>query len=271
MKQIKTSIETITPEISKYYLERNAHNRLPNQANINKLVHALENDEWQVNGQPIIIDWDDNVGDGQHRFMACMETGINFETVVVRGINPDAFKTIDTGKIRSAGDVLNISGVVSKKSSKLATIVKKYKGYTEDRVTRPKPMSNTEVLATYDNNQTFYIDGLEMGRDFYINNSNLADTQWAVAYLALFDLDRGIEYLKEIRDETDDVYPITKAFQIANKGKSKEARKWVALINGYSKYIDEDFTKTDREAGIKMTKSLEAKVVLNDIIYPTAD
>jgi len=269
MKQITTRVETITPEVSKYYLERNKHNRPVNVSNVNKLVHALENKEWQVNGQPIIIDWNDNVGDGQHRFMACMETGISFDTVVVRGISPDAFKTIDTGKVRSAGDVLNISGVVSKKSSKIASIVKKYRGFTEECVTRPKPMSNTEVLQSYDHNQTFYLEGLEMGRDFYTNNPHISDTQWSVAFLALFDLDRGVEYLKALRDQIDDVAPVTKSILIANKGKSKEARKWVAIINGYDKFIEDDFTITDKKEGIKMTVSLEAKVVLNTINYPS--
>jgi hypothetical protein len=48
--------------------------------------------------------------DGQHRCLACVQSDISFETLVVYGVDPATFDTMDTGKSRRAGDILSISG-----------------------------------------------------------------------------------------------------------------------------------------------------------------
>ena len=261
---IQAGIETITPIIAQQMLENNAHNRKPNVANINKIVKALEQEEWQVNGQSIVIDSNGAVGDGQHRLMACMQSGISFDTVVVRGTSPKAFTTIDIGKNRSAGDVLGIDGVNKKISSKIASVVLKYRGFTEERITRPTRMSNTEVLDTFNRNQSFYLDALDAGRDYVVKGNTLTDVQWAVAFLALFDLPMGIEYLDAIRDENDSVLLVLEAIRVARKmGKMKDGRMWVAIINGYNYYVAEEFPKR-----IDTARTREGKSTLVPIIYP---
>jgi hypothetical protein len=74
-----------------------------------KLLRA----EWQVNGDSIRFDSDGRLRDGQHRLQMVAQTGIAIDVVVVRGIEPGSFVTIDTGKKRSLSDVLAIRGEVS--------------------------------------------------------------------------------------------------------------------------------------------------------------
>ncbi len=263
---IQTGIETITPTIAKDMLENNAHNRKPNMGNVNKIAKALKSGEWQINGQAISIDSNGAIGDGQHRLMACMQTGVNFDTVVVRGISPDAFKTIDIGKNRSAGDVLGISGVDKRLSSKLANMVLKYRGFQDERITRPNRLSNTDVLETFNRDQSFYVDGLEAGKDYVIAGNLLTDVQWGVSFLALFDLDRGVEYLDAIRDEDESVSKVTLAILRAKKmGKMKDGRIWVAIFNGYNHYINDNFPVADV---LETIIAKEGKASLRPIHYP---
>jgi hypothetical protein len=66
---------------------------------------------WHLNGEAIVFDSQGKLLDGQHRLWACVESETEFETIVVSGVDPDTFSTIDTGSKRSAADVLHISGI----------------------------------------------------------------------------------------------------------------------------------------------------------------
>jgi hypothetical protein len=66
---------------------------------------------WQFNGETIIIDRLGNLANGQHRLNACIKSGVSFQTVLVKGVNEEAFTTIDTGRNRRASDVLAIAGM----------------------------------------------------------------------------------------------------------------------------------------------------------------
>ena len=44
---------------------------------------------------------------GYHRLSACIEAGVPFRTLLVTGVPHETWTTVDTGKVRSAGDVLS--------------------------------------------------------------------------------------------------------------------------------------------------------------------
>ena len=105
---VRITIERITPEVAMRMLGANVNNRdlNPNTA----VVKALENGEWEMNGETIVFDQAGVLIDGQHRLSACVKTGKPIETVVVRGIEHDAQITMDTGLRRNLRDYTKMRG-----------------------------------------------------------------------------------------------------------------------------------------------------------------
>jgi hypothetical protein len=104
---VKISVETITPEIAKQMLTANGGNRAVSQANIKKIVRSMVAGDFVLNGDAIRVDVNGDILDGQHRLIACVESGVAFETVVIRGLDRAVFRTIDQGKTRRAADILS--------------------------------------------------------------------------------------------------------------------------------------------------------------------
>lgn len=99
-------VVTITPQVATQWLRCNKHNRPVRKRHVVFLAQEILSGNWQVNGQPIIIAENEDVLDGQHRLMAVIEAGQPIKTLVVYGINAEAFSTIDTGAVRTGADAL---------------------------------------------------------------------------------------------------------------------------------------------------------------------
>ena len=110
MKRLDVTIETITPEIAKRYLQRNEVNRPLSIRTVQELTRAIVNGEWQINGEAIKLDLHHNLIDGQHRCHAVVKADRPIKTYVMRGLPADSFKTLDTGKKRNNADTLGLLG-----------------------------------------------------------------------------------------------------------------------------------------------------------------
>lgn len=111
---ITTTIETITPQVAEEYLRHNTKNRYGCKGNrhvIAALAEDMKAGLWKLNGESIIFDAGGVLVDGQHRLLACIKAGVSFQTLVVRGVDGDAFSTVDIGLPRSGGQLLEIKGV----------------------------------------------------------------------------------------------------------------------------------------------------------------
>lgn len=93
-------------------LELNTLNRPLSDIHVQRIAKQIKDGKWRFNGDTIKIADTNDVLDGQHRLWAIIEARKPVETVVVRGIQREAFSTIDTvRRLRSGGDVLALSGV----------------------------------------------------------------------------------------------------------------------------------------------------------------
>jgi hypothetical protein len=63
----------------------------------------MKADRWTLTGDPIRFSVDGVLLDGQHRLAACVAAQKSFMTVVIEGIKPDAFNSIDQGVKRGLG------------------------------------------------------------------------------------------------------------------------------------------------------------------------
>ncbi len=101
-------LETIDREKAQQYIAKNVGNRPVSRPHLNQLISRQQRAEWKTNGDSIRFDSNGDLRDGQHRLHMVMLTGIPIEAVVIRGVDPDAFVTMDTGKNRTITDVLAI-------------------------------------------------------------------------------------------------------------------------------------------------------------------
>jgi len=125
---ISVSLIYITPEIAKHYLSYNTQNRKESGSSINFLTQQMNKGLFIENGESIVFDKNMKLTDGQHRLMAIIKSGKSYHIPVVKGVNIKSMATYDTGKNRSASDVLSINGF--KNASLLSSFIKliyKYK------------------------------------------------------------------------------------------------------------------------------------------------
>ncbi|MHC4750251.1 MAG: hypothetical protein ACYTFW_10285 [Planctomycetota bacterium] len=109
-KQVTIYEEWIDPARAEELLGKNEHNRRVTRQYQRQLSESMSRGEWKFNGDTIRIDRNGKILDGQHRLLACIESGITMHTIVVTGLDPNVFDTIDVGKRRNFADVLSTGG-----------------------------------------------------------------------------------------------------------------------------------------------------------------
>lgn len=110
---IITTTMTITPAMAKDLLAMNDGNRPVNAGRVKKYAEELKSGRFVLNGQSIIVADDGCLNDGQHRLLACIETGIPFRTVIVFGVERDTRLTVDTGKPKDRSTLLGMAGIIN--------------------------------------------------------------------------------------------------------------------------------------------------------------
>ena len=110
LPKLTVEIAEITPDMAKEWLEKNTFNRKKSDRLVDFYAESMLNDEWRLNGEPIIFDDKGKLQNGQHRLWACIEADVSFWSLVVYGADSDAVFTIDTGRKRSMVDALTLRG-----------------------------------------------------------------------------------------------------------------------------------------------------------------
>lgn len=109
---ITAVVETITPESAKSYLrQRNELNRNVSKAAIVRYARDMSEGRWTITGEAIIFDNTGKLIDGHHRLTAAVEHGVTFQSLVIRGVEPDAATDIDGGRARTAAHMAHMRGV----------------------------------------------------------------------------------------------------------------------------------------------------------------
>lgn len=151
-KMTTSAIELITPEIAQEMLEHNTKNRNPSRRRIDYYRQEMGKGNWKLGTDMIAFDTEGNLINGQHRLIALKEYGKPLHFVVGRNMSVDAFAVIDTGKMRTAGDVLSINGITC--GNQKAGIIRSYMNLNDGNHTRHKGAnaSNKSVLEFAERN-----------------------------------------------------------------------------------------------------------------------
>lgn len=110
---MKAKVATITPQKAKILLKNNTINRRHENHHVTFLAKQIENGQWKLNGQSIVVSKNGQLVDGQHRLMAIVKANQSIKTVFCEDAENDCISSIDTGKARSVADVFSINNVKS--------------------------------------------------------------------------------------------------------------------------------------------------------------
>lgn len=156
MNGIKVYQRTITPEDATRFLEKNQGNRKLSDKNVQFFFDQMKRGDWKITADPIKFGSDGRLLDGQHRLQALIKHGKPIDMFVAEGLDDNVFAVLDTGKNRSAGDVLSTQGF--KNSTSLGAAVRSIllynQGYYSDPTgaSRTSKATNAMVLKFTDKN-----------------------------------------------------------------------------------------------------------------------
>ncbi len=150
-------IVMLTPDEAVQLLEYNKHNRPLNEQHVKRIARQIIDGKWKFNGDTIKISSTNDVLDGQHRLWAIIEAKMAIETIIVKGIEPEAFSTIDTmRKPRSGSDILAMVGVTGPRSTisvALQWLIRWQRKTLEDYRNPINRIENSDIEEAYKNNQ----------------------------------------------------------------------------------------------------------------------
>lgn len=141
------TIEQVTPEVARAWLERNTGNRSASMAHVAKLEKTIREGGWKMTGDPIRFSKGGSLLDGQHRLHAILQSGIAVTCVVMRGFDESIFDVLDSGKGRQKSDVLFVQlGLPVETCKMLATATTWVIDYEKEQFGFPGKAEKTEVL-----------------------------------------------------------------------------------------------------------------------------
>lgn len=146
-------IVLLTPERANELLEHNTHNRPINDQHVHRIAAQIKGGKWRYNGDTIKVSDDGAVLDGQHRLWAVIEAKEPIQTIIVYGIEREAFSTIDTlRRPRSGADVIALSGTTRHRNviaSALAWLIRWQRNALEDYKAPQYRVENSDIEAAF--------------------------------------------------------------------------------------------------------------------------
>lgn len=106
----KIAFEVITPARAKEMLSVPVRNRNIKQRVVRTYSADMSDNRWLFTPEPIIIDKNGGVLDGQHRLQAVLQSGTSRPFLIVSNVDPDLINVLGIGKTRSPADILIIEG-----------------------------------------------------------------------------------------------------------------------------------------------------------------
>lgn len=146
--KMQAQVVIITPEQAQKWLDQNtANNRRVSELHVDYLSGEMTAGQWKLNGEAIKFNGTSLI-DGQHRLHAVIQSGKTIESLVIRNLPNEVFDTLDTGRKRSAGDVLSMVGISNSAvlGSAASWIVRVQKGIVSSKRKRPSPQHIKRVV-----------------------------------------------------------------------------------------------------------------------------
>lgn len=118
--------ETITPDIARSLLDSQVVNRSLNSRRVIAYANDMKNGNWKESPEPICMNPDGKLNNGQHRLQAVILSGTPVVMTVAYDVPDEA--VMDRGLPRSVGDSLYMRGLISAELStqRVMSMVNRY-------------------------------------------------------------------------------------------------------------------------------------------------
>jgi hypothetical protein len=111
---------TVTPTLAQELLLKNTKNRTLSRNVVNRYAGAMSAGLWGEGDSAICLDSTGALINGQHRLVACIETGVLMVATIITGMPPESFRFIDRQAKRTFAQELKLAGVSN--SSLMASV-----------------------------------------------------------------------------------------------------------------------------------------------------
>jgi hypothetical protein len=195
----------IDRDYAAHLLESNTHNRPPNDPAITRYMMDMKDGRWREDtGELIKISENNRLLDGQNRLIAVMKSNSKIWFHIAYGLREDIFDVLDTGRNRSAGDVLSLAGV--KNCNNIASLIQVYSRLMLGRTLtnsgkRSRKKSNREVVDEYKNNPDLYDKTAVIAERWYKNMSKavpLSEIGGIYLYLRNISEDEAFDFFEQL-------------------------------------------------------------------------
>jgi hypothetical protein len=106
-----SEVVEMTPDLARRLLETNDGNRPLKQGLVDRIEHDIRSDQFQLNGEPIIVSIDGRLNDGQHRLLAIIAADKTVSVFVAFGVPRESRFTVDMGDVRTTSNLLSMQSV----------------------------------------------------------------------------------------------------------------------------------------------------------------
>lgn len=168
----------VTPTLAKDLLLKNNSNRRVSKETVSSYSNDMREKRWKENTAEFIkIAEDGEILDGQHRLLAIIESDCNIYFHIAYGVSKSVFDVLDTGKIRSSGDVFSIERIEN--SAIISASIKSYlalsKNHKADLNSSSKShkLTNTIILEEYKRRPEFWQEVASFSHKSYRNFAHI--------------------------------------------------------------------------------------------------
>lgn len=136
----------VGPKEALELLSSNSVNRKLSVRNIEYLTQQIQSGNYRETGDTIKISKSGRLLDGQHRLNAIIKANKSINLTFCTGLEDEIFDVLDTGKIRTASDIMSIKNIPNAHEvTAAATFLLKY---NKGGLFLGRKISNTDVLQT---------------------------------------------------------------------------------------------------------------------------
>jgi len=121
--------------------------RVKKKRNLSVINQNLKDGNWLFNGATIVVNWNGELDDGQHRLTEFLKTGIYPSVLIVKGTDPKAAENQDTGTPRTIADFFKWHGV--KNHVKVSTVAMKLAQHDYRKMHGGAAITRRQLWETY--------------------------------------------------------------------------------------------------------------------------
>ena len=204
---MKTEEKLITPATAEVLLKKNTMNRVLRPMKLSEYERQMKAGLWkEETGEAIKIATDGAIIDGQHRLTALIKANVSLMFLFITGLEKDVFTVIDSGAVRTSGDVFHIAGIENARN--IAAGIRTYYmlNVGNKQFHFMRGLSSTEALSLYNKKPDFWQAAYTMAIGWYGKSARILSPSLFAGFYAFFydiDNDDAFEFMSYLGDGID--------------------------------------------------------------------